>query len=67
MRRPDSYRRLGFTVGARNSHPVGTHNHIVQRSGFFIEILMVAEPDKLGDDGFSVMSGGFNRRFFRKP
>ena len=59
----DFYRRLGFTVGARNRHPWGTHNHVIQLPGFFIEILTVAEPDKLGDDGFSLMFGGFNRRF----
>ena len=59
----DFYRRLGFTVGARNRHPWGTHNHIVQFPGFFIEILTVAEPAKLGDDGFSKMFGDFNRRF----
>jgi catechol 2,3-dioxygenase-like lactoylglutathione lyase family enzyme len=57
------YRRLGFMVGARNRHPWGTHNHIVQFPGFFIEILTVAEPEKLGDDGFSRMFGDFNRRF----
>lgn len=57
------YRRLGFTVGARNRHPWGTHNHIVQMPGFFIEVLTMAEPDKLGDDGFSTLFGDFNRRF----
>jgi len=62
----DLYRRLGFTVGARNRHPWGTHNHIVQFPGFFIEILTVAEPEKLGDDGFSTMFGDFNRRFIDK-
>ena len=46
----DLYRRLGFTVGARNRHPWGTHNHIVQFPGFFIELLTLAEPDKLGSD-----------------
>ena len=30
------YQRLGFQVGARNAHPWGTHNHIVQMPGFFI-------------------------------
>src|ERR1700694_4092624 len=35
------YRRLGFTVGARNVHAWGTHNHIVQLPGFFIELLAV--------------------------
>ena len=46
----DLYRRLGFTVGARNKHPWGTHNHIIQLSGFFIELLTFAEPEKLGSD-----------------
>src|SRR5262252_7764114 len=32
----DLYRRLGFRVGARNRHPWGTHNYIVQLPGFFI-------------------------------
>jgi hypothetical protein len=57
------YRRLGFTVGARNQHPWGTHNHIVQLPGFFIELLTVAEPDKLGGDGFSALFGRFNQAF----
>jgi catechol 2,3-dioxygenase-like lactoylglutathione lyase family enzyme len=50
----DLYRRLGFTVGSRNRHPWGTHNCIVQLPGFFIELLTLAEPDKLGSDGFSI-------------
>jgi catechol 2,3-dioxygenase-like lactoylglutathione lyase family enzyme len=41
------YRRLGFTVGARNRHPWGTHNRIVQLTNCYIEILEVAEPDKI--------------------
>lgn len=57
------YRRLGFTVGARNRHPWGTHNHIVQMPGFFIEVLTMAEPSMLGDDGISTLFGDFNRRF----
>lgn len=61
----DLYRRLGFTVGARNRHPWGTHNRLIQFPGFFIEILTVAEPEKLGDDGFSKLFGDFNRRFLR--
>lgn len=61
----DFYRRLGFTVGARNRHPWGTHNHLVQFPGFFLEILTVAEPDKLGADGFSVNFGARNRDFLK--
>ena len=56
----DLYRRLGFTVGARNRHPWGTHNHIVQFPGFFIELLTLAEPDKLGSDGFSTLFGAYD-------
>lgn len=41
------YERMGFTVGARNRHPWGTHNRIVQFPNFFLEILTVAEPEKL--------------------
>lgn len=59
------YRRLGFTVGARNRHPWGTHNYLVQLPGFFIEILTFAEPDKLGGDGFSINFGARNRDFLK--
>lgn len=38
------YERLGFTVGARNRHPWGTHNRIVQFPGVFLEIITVGEP-----------------------
>lgn len=57
----DFYRCAGFKVGARNRHPWGTHNHVVQFPGFFIEILTVAEPEKLGGDGLSLHFGAPNR------
>jgi hypothetical protein len=60
------YRRLGFTVGARNRHSWGTHNHLVQLSGFFVELLTVAEPEKLGNDGFSTLFGRFNQSFLAR-
>ena len=60
------YQSLGFTVGARNKHPWGTHNRIVQLPGFFIELLTLAEPDKLGDDGFSVLFAAYNRDFIAR-
>ena len=56
------YRRCGFQVGVRNRHPWGTHNHVVQLPGFFIEVLTVAEPDKLGDDGLSLHFGHPNKQ-----
>jgi len=60
------YRRLGFTVGARNRHPWGTHNYLVQLPGFFIELLTLAEPNKLGNNGFSVLFGAYNGDFLRR-
>ncbi|MFN3656362.1 MAG: VOC family protein [Pseudolabrys sp.] len=62
----DLYRRLGFTVGARNKHPWGTHNTIVQLPGFFIEVLSFVEPDKLGSDGFSTLFAAYNRDFIAR-
>src|SRR6202035_5071271 len=56
--------RAGFTVGARNRHPWGTHNRIVQLKNCFVEILEVAEPGKIAphkEGSFSF--GAFNRDF----
>lgn len=62
----DFYARLGFAVGARNRHPWGTHNHIVQLPGFFIELLTLAEPDQLGGDDMSRLFGAFHQAFLKK-
>jgi len=62
----DLYRRLGFTVGARNRHAWGTHNHLIQLPGFFIELLAVVEPEKLEGEGFSALFGTFNRIFLKR-
>jgi hypothetical protein len=60
----DFYRRAGFTVGARNRHPWGTHNRIVQLKNCYIEILEVAEPEKILPHGARSFSfGAFNRDF----
>src|SRR6476646_10050700 len=59
------YRSLGVTVGAHNRHPWGTHNHIVQFPDVFIELLTLAEPEKLGEDGFSRLFGVYNRDFLK--
>jgi catechol 2,3-dioxygenase-like lactoylglutathione lyase family enzyme len=56
------YRRCGFSVGARNRHPWGTHNHVVQLPGFFIEVLTIGEPEKLGEDGLSREFGRPNQQ-----
>ncbi len=60
------YRNLGFTVGARNRHPWGTHNYIIQFPGVFIELLTLAEPDKLGGDGFSTLFGRYTGDFLKR-
>jgi Glyoxalase-like domain len=60
------YRGLGFTVGARNRHPWGTQNYLVQFPGFFIELLTLAEPGKLGTDGFSMLFGRYAADFLKR-
>ena len=58
------YVRAGFTVGGRNRHPWGTHNRIVQLKNCYIEILEVAEPEKIVPHGARSFSfGAFNRDF----
>jgi catechol 2,3-dioxygenase-like lactoylglutathione lyase family enzyme len=41
------YRRLGFQVGARNRHPWGTENRIVQLAGSFLELITVGEGARI--------------------
>jgi Glyoxalase-like domain len=58
------YRRAGFMVGVRNRHPWGTHNRVVQLKNFYIEILEVAEPEKIVPHKARTFSfGAFNRDF----
>ncbi|WP_230533697.1 VOC family protein [Microvirga roseola] len=37
------YRRLGFQVGARNRHPWGTENRLIQLPNAFIELIGIGE------------------------
>ena len=61
------YVRAGFTVGSRNRHPWGTHNRIVQLKNCYIEILEVAEPEKIVPHGARSFSfGAFNRDFLAR-
>jgi Glyoxalase-like domain len=60
------YGRAGFVVGARNRHPWGTHNRIVQLKNCYIELLEIAEPEKIvphRERSFSF--GAFNRDFLK--
>ena len=61
------YRRAGFTVGARNRHPWGTHNCIVQLPGFFVELITVGEPElvRMGAPG-TFSFGAFVRDFLAR-
>jgi hypothetical protein len=63
----DAYARLGFTVGARNKHPWGTHNRIVQFPGVFIELLGIGEPERIPPARpRSISFGAFTRDFLGK-
>ena len=63
----EAYARLGFTVGARNRHPWGTHNRIVQFPGVFIELLAIGEPDLIPPaQPRSVSFGAFTREFLAR-
>jgi catechol 2,3-dioxygenase-like lactoylglutathione lyase family enzyme len=52
------YQRAGLTVGARNRHSWGTHNRLVQLKDFYIELLTVAEPEKIVPHGARSFSFG---------
>lgn len=58
------YARAGFTVGARNRHAWGTHNRIVQLKNAYIELLTVAEPEKIPPHGARSFSFGAYHRDF---
>src|SRR6201989_2260481 len=60
----DFYVRAGFTVGARNRHAWGMHNRIVQLKNAYIEILTVAEPEKIPPHGERSFSFGAYHRDF---
>jgi hypothetical protein len=58
------YRRAGFTVGARNRHAWGTHNHIVQFPGVFIELITIGEPELIRPGAPGTFSFGIFVRDF---
>lgn len=63
----ETYQRLGFTVGARNRHPWGTHNRIVQFPGVFIELLGLGEAERIPPARPRSFSfGAFTRDFLAK-
>ncbi|PSC05707.1 VOC family protein [Alsobacter soli] len=52
------YEALGFTVGARNRHPWGTENRIVQFPGVFLELITVGEATAIEPHGRGRFSFG---------
>jgi catechol 2,3-dioxygenase-like lactoylglutathione lyase family enzyme len=60
------YEKLGFLVSSRNKHPFGTHNRIVQLDGSYLEILEVAEPEKIQGEGGPTSFAHFHRDFLAK-
>jgi len=61
------YRRLGFQVGARNRHPWGTENHIVQFDGSFLELIGLGEGFAAPAEMDRVFSfAGFLARFLER-
>ena len=63
----EAYARLGFTVGARNRHPWGTHNRIVQFPGVFIELLAIGDMERIPPARPRMLSfGAFTRDFLAR-
>ena len=63
----DLYRRLGFQVGARNRHPWGTENRIVQFASSFVELITIGDdrdipPDEPGRFSLGAFVGDYLRR-----
>lgn len=58
------YEAMGFTVGARNRHPWGTENRIVQFPGTFLELITVGEGAEIAPQAPGRFSfGAFVRDF----
>jgi catechol 2,3-dioxygenase-like lactoylglutathione lyase family enzyme len=62
----DFYRRLGFQVGARNRHPWGTENRLIQFETSFIELIGMGEGGAIAPHGSGVFSfGAFVQDYLR--
>lgn len=62
------YQRLGFQVGARNRHPWGTENRLIQFGSSFIELIAVGpDAEAIADHAPGRFSfGGFVRDYLRE-
>lgn len=61
-----TYEKLGFLVSSRNKHPFGTHNRIAQLDRCYIEILEVAEPEKIEGQGSPVSFPHFHQGYLSR-
>ncbi|MFP5236621.1 MAG: VOC family protein [Acidobacteriota bacterium] len=63
----DAYRRIGFQVGARNRHPWGTENRLIQFGSSFIELITIGESADLAPHRPRQFSfGAFVRDYLNK-
>jgi hypothetical protein len=62
-----AYARLGFTLTPTAHHPWGTANRLVQLNGNFLELLTVAEPEKIKPVAAGEFTfGAYNKAFLGK-
>ena len=54
----DFYTRLGFQVGARNRHPWGTENRLIQFRSSFLELITVADAGQVPPHAHGFFSFG---------
>jgi hypothetical protein len=52
------YKNLGFQVGARNVHPWGTENHLIQFDNSFIELIAMGEGAQIEPHADELFSFG---------
>jgi len=62
----DFYARLGFSMSGLNQHPWGTHNRQFRLPGFGGEIITLAEPEKMGEGGFSEHFARYHQSFLAR-
>jgi catechol 2,3-dioxygenase-like lactoylglutathione lyase family enzyme len=61
------YERLGFQVGARNRHPWGTENRLVQFPGSFLELITMGDEARVEPHGPGRFSfGAFVRDYLAR-
>src|SRR5215212_9291312 len=58
------YERLGFVVGAKNRHPWGTENRLVQFQNSYLELISVGEGAEIPPDAPRSFSFGDFEPFY---